>query len=167
MSRIVQWLIEHGVALGAVVVSVIALWKSSKSHRQQFDLNRRMVAIEVAREGERRLKLQQAHLHAYIDTEVPPYNEMLKNVYLVVENRGKSKAFDIEIQLDGKPWSVYGWPNGKMDQVQSCEPGSSPRYLLKKDVPEQNLNQGARVDIQISWRDQTPKLGNYQQSLTW
>jgi len=95
MSNFVSWG-SLLVSFCSLVVSIIALWKSSRAQDEANELQRKLVCIEEQREYDRKAELLQANLYA----ELIKINRSYR---LCLVNSGKAEARNIRIKLDGVP----------------------------------------------------------------
>ena len=86
---------------GSLVVSMLAVWKSSRAQREANAAQKRIVEIEEQREREKRLEAKQAHLR-------PELRKVERDTYrLYLLNHGKAEARNIRIKLDGMPLAEH------------------------------------------------------------
>ena len=82
------------ISFCSLVVSIIALWKSSRVQDEANKLQRKLVYIEEQRERDQKAELLQANLHTQLI-------KVGKGYRLFLHNSGKAEARNIRIKLDG------------------------------------------------------------------
>jgi len=89
------------IGVGSLIVSMIAVWKSSQAQREANAVQKRIVEIEEQREREKLFEAKQANLRA----ELRKVERRTYRLYLV--NHGKAEAHNIRIKLDGTPLAEH------------------------------------------------------------
>jgi hypothetical protein len=85
------------VAVGSLIVSIIAFKKSTHAQDEANAVQKRLVEIEEQREQERQLSIRQASLR-------PELREVSNNSYrLYLINEGSAVANNVRVLLDGNP----------------------------------------------------------------
>jgi len=143
MSELVS-IISLGISFVALAVAV---W----SHARQHKLGKRMLALEEARERDRRLAKRKAELVATLDRN-----------RLYIENKGQSEAREIAVLLDGQPVLQHPAVIQRQEEVRQVAPGSHFAYMLgvSFDTPPPGR-------IEISWSDDYGEPGMYRTTLTF
>lgn len=88
------------IAMGSLVVAIIAMRKSLDAQREANSAQRRVVEIEEGRERQRRLASLQAKLRAELRGV-----RGADRLYLV--NDGEAEARNVQVRLDGKPFAEH------------------------------------------------------------
>jgi len=103
----------------SLIVSVIAVAVAVWAHWREHRLGKRMLALEEARERDRRVKKQKAQLVARLNRD-----------RLYIENKGESEAREVTVLLDGKPVLKHPAVLGGQEEVRQVGPRSRFHYLL-------------------------------------
>jgi len=94
MGGVASW-VGVLIAIGSLIVSIIAMLKSAHAQREANSAQRRVLAIEERRENERRL----ASLQAQLLPELRKTGSETYRLYLI--NRGMAEARNVRVTLDG------------------------------------------------------------------
>ena len=155
-----DWFDDTGnAALAAVAVSFVSVVVSLIALRKSSTTQRRLLEIEEKREHDRVSETRRARFVARIVRE--PGQNRTPNFYLEIENLGQSPAHDIDVSLDGAPVLKHPTMLQRTEEVQQVGPQSSFRYMLAP-------HSSARLpqSIQIAWADDSGERGKYETTLT-
>ena len=97
MSDATSW-VGIGIGVSSLIISIIAVWKSSWAQSEIVAAQKRIVAIEEQREKERHRRLLQAQLQPRLDKE---------SYRLYLSNSGNAEAYNVKVILDGKPLNEH------------------------------------------------------------
>jgi hypothetical protein len=162
MRTVLDWFDDSGnAALAAVVVSFVSVIVSVVALRKSSTTQRRLLEIEEQREQDRVTETRKARFVARIVREDPSPGRKTKNYYLEIENLGQSPAHDIEIELDNGPLFDHPTMLKGTNEVREVGPHSSFRYML---VP--TLSTRPPQSITIGWDDDSGDRGIYRTTLT-
>ena len=138
------------VAITSLVTSFVALAVAVWAHLREHRLGKRMLALEEAREKDRRLARQKADLSATLDRD-----------RLYIENKGLSEAQELAVFLDGQPALQHPAVVQRQEEVRQLGPGSCCHYLLGISFQTK-----APRHIEITWADDSGEPGLYRTTLT-
>jgi len=159
---VLEWFDDSGnAALAAVAVSVISVVVSVIALRKSSRTQRRLLEIEERREQDRLSETRKARFVARIVSEEPSPGRKTKNFYLEIENLGQSPAHDIDASLDDGPVLDHPTMLQRTKAVRQVGPQSSFRYMLAP-------HSSARLpqSIKIAWQDDSGEPGHYETTLT-
>lgn len=143
------------ISFCSLVVSIIALWKSSRVQDEANKLQRKLVYIEEQRERDQKAELLQANLHAQLI-------KVGKGYRLFLHNSGKAEARNIRIKLDGVPFEDhYAFLKGS--SIPSCI-GPDSEVSLPFAT---SLGCGPSFEIEVQWDDDYSKDRVYKSTLTF
>jgi len=142
-----------GIAVGSLIVAVMALVKSSRAQGKANDLQERLVKIEEQREQDRQEKAKKASLRAYLKAEK---GHILS---LNIINEGEAEAENIRVEIEGK--TLIEHPNYLKDipLPDSVGPHSTISCFLDSKLSLNPL-------IKITWDDEYEKDRTYKHKLT-
>ncbi len=144
------------LSTGSLVVSIIALWKSSHAQHEANAAHKRLVEIEEQREKDRQAQLGQAKLRP----ELRKTSRGSHRLYIV--NHGDVEARNIRVEVDdtpliGHPAAVQGSPMpgfvGPHCEI-SCQLGL-------------HLGCAPPFKIRVKWDDDLRKNREIETALTW
>jgi len=141
----------------ALVVSIVALWRGEKAHREANAAQRRIVEIEEQRERERRLSALQASLYPRLSrTERGSYR-------LCLVNSGKAEARNVRVELNGVPLNEHPVAVRGSDIPTLIGPNSEVRCVLSitHDSPP------PPYEMEIRWDDDSGMDRVYRGTLTF
>jgi len=129
--------LDTGIALLALVISGISLWKSHKTEAKTQ---------------------KKANLISRLERE-PQRNFM--RITLVIENLGESEARNVEVKLDGAPLLEHACIPDNVDEIERIGQHSFIRYPFAV-----TMGNAGPYEIMIKWKDNTGEPGYYFTSLT-
>ncbi len=138
------------VLIISLAISFVALVAAAWAHVRGYKLGKRMLALEEAREKDRRLAKQKAELSATLDRD-----------RLHIENNGPSEAREVTVLLDGQPVLQHPAVVQRQKEVRQLGPGSCCHYFL--GISSQTA---APRRIEITWSDDSGEPGLYRTTLT-
>jgi len=159
MSTLVAWFKDAGhaavaaalVALASLVVSVIALVRSSRAQS-------RALLIEEDREADRKKRAQKAQLVARIAKD-----DKRHSYWLEIENLGEAEASSLTFTLDGQTPDRHPALRVSADKLADrIGPHVSVRYLLILTMQER-----PPYDFAVTWRDKSEEPGEFRTTLTF
>ncbi len=144
------------IAGGSLVVAIVALRRSARAAAEANAAQRRLVAIEEARESERRTQSQRALLR-------PSLRKTGKSDYrLCVSNAGASAARDLRIMLDGKPLAEHDAAVTGDTLPDLVGPHSEVTCLLAL-----HMQCAPPFQIELAWKDDSEQPGSFKGTLTF
>ena len=154
MSDVTSW-VGIGIGVSSLIISIIAIRKSSWAQGETVAAQKRIAAIEEQREKEKLFKAKQASLRPELSkTENGAYR-----LYLV--NYGKAEARNIRVKLDGKPLAEHCAAVQHEHMPTYLGPGSKYSVLLNVvfSCPPPS-------EIEIVWDDDYGTERTYRTPLT-
>lgn len=144
------------LAIFSLLLSLVAIIISSLSQKKANRLQERLVSIEEQREQEAKAAESRADLRAIIGKTSQGTDK------LIVSNHGNSEAYNIRIELDGKPFSEHCAETSGSKLPDMIGPRSEISCLLST-----HFECSPPFDLKILWDDKLGKDHVYKTSLTW
>jgi hypothetical protein len=152
------------ISIVAVIISATAVGVSVWTHIRSHKLQKRIVALEEARERDRLTDKRKAYLVAKIVKEELARSgdsRIFRTYHLVVENKGLAEARNIVLLLADTPVLKNSAVINSQTEVKQIGPQSSFRYEFEKGFMK---NLPLKVDI--TWEDDSGEPGKYSTTLT-
>ena len=146
---------EIGLVLSivAIVVSIATAVAAYRQSSQQGRVQERLLALEQARERDRRLEASSARIQAGIERVGTNYRLQLVNL-------GSSEARMISTRLDGKPILKHDLvPQGAIE-ITRLGSGASTSYPLAV-----HMGVEPKIDVAIEWEDASGNPGSWSSEL--
>jgi hypothetical protein len=144
------------IAMGSLIVAIIAMRKSFHAEQEAIAAQRRIVEIEEWREKERRLDALQAKLQA----ELREMGNGSERLYLV--NLGRAEARNVKVSFDGKPLEEHCASVGGDSLPSLVGPGAEVSCL----VSITNVC-APPFQCEVRWDDDSGLDRLYRTTLTW
>ncbi len=155
MSDTASW-VGIIIAMGSLVVAIIALRKSLHAQREANAAQRRIVEIEERREKERRLDALRAKLQA----EFKDLGDGSQRLYLL--NRGVAEARNVTVRLDGMLLEEHCAGVRGVSLPALIGPGAEVSCLL--GISHQCA---PPFQCEVRWDDDSGSDRVYRTTLTW
>jgi len=152
------------ISIVAVTISAVAVVVSMWTHIRSHKLQKRIVALEEARERDRLTDKRKAYLVAKIVKEElarSGHSRIFRKYYLVVENKGLSEARNITLLLADTPLLKHSAVIDSLTEVKQIGPQSFFRYEFK-----QEFMRTLPLKVDITWEDNSDEPGKYTTTLT-
>lgn len=144
------------IAIGSLIVSIIALIKSLRAQREANGVQRRVVEIEERREQERRLALRQAQLR-------PELKKTGSGSYrFCLTNHGMAEARNVQVALDGVRLSDHRTAIRGNELPSLVGPGAEVGCIL---LISMDCTPPFQVDVR--WDDDSGVGRSYRTTLTF
>jgi hypothetical protein len=154
MNGVMHW-INALLAIGSLIVSVIALILSLRAQGQANAAQKRIVEIEERRDQERRLDSLQARLQA----ELRDVGGGSERLYLV--NHGMAEARNVRVTLDGKSFAKHCAVVGGDSLPSLVGPGAEVSCLLAI-----HMQCAPPFECEVRWDDDSGPDRLYRTTLT-
>lgn len=144
------------LSAGSLVVSIVALWKSSHAQQEANAAQKRLVEIEEQRDKDRHAELTQAKLR-------PELRKTSRGSYrLYIANQGDVEARNIRVEVDNKP--LIGHPAA----VQGDSlPGFVGPHCEISCLLDLHFGCVPPFKIRVRWDDDLRKNREIETALTW
>jgi len=139
------------ISVLALCVSVAALGAAIWAHAREHRLGKRTLALEEARERDRKLKATKAQLRGWIDDWQKPDGR------LVIENTGDSEARNVVVMMDGK--CIDTLPAAKTGEDAITRIGAQCHTVTLLGIGRETTPP-CRLDL--SWEDDSDEPGHCQ-----
>ncbi len=140
----------------AVLVSMAAIFFAWRASSRQHALQERMLALEDAREHDRRKSARSAEVRASIQREaLEP-----QHYWLVVRNEGLVTARNVKVLLDGKSVLEHPLVPTNENEVKTLGPGAECRYFLTITMGASSV-----LDARIEWEDDSGQSRQWESQL--
>lgn len=143
------------VAALALFVSILAVWLSTRASGHQTELQRRLVALEDARDRDRLRDAKRAHVRAEIVRDGRSY-------LLIVANDGPGTARGLKTLLDAQPCLEHPLAIRSQQEVSRLGPGARAEYHLAV-----MMGSPRKVHARVMWEDDTGEAGAWESELTF
>jgi hypothetical protein len=155
MNDVMPW-INALLAIGSLIVSVIALILSLRAQSQANAAQQRIVEIEEQRDKDKRQDALQARLQA-VFRDLGDGSERL---YLV--NHGMAEARNVRVTLDGKPFAKHCAVMGGDSLPSLVGAGGEVSCLLAI-----SMQCAPPFECEVRWDDDSGPEHVYRTTLTW
>jgi len=133
--------ISISLSIAALVVSIASAIATSRISSRQNALQEQMLALETAREQDRRREAESAQVTASIERWGREHR-------LRIQNSGSVTARNVRVLMDGKPLREYELILQGEDEISVLGPGVDATYILA--VAQQSPGV---VLVRIEWSD--------------
>lgn len=151
--------VEVLVSLAALGVAIWAHVRTSRISRESNDLQARLVALEEAREADRRAAQERAELTPHLEKR-PGRSGRLRDM-LVISNRGAAAAKDVHVTLDETPIDEHGAVMCDALPVPVIGPGADSAFVVAID-----RDHAPPFHVRVMWSDGVGEERSYETTLT-